>query len=287
MKLPYLTDLSTGSLLTTIDVVFPILHGPNGEDGTIQGLLELSSIPYVGSGVLGSAVAMDKDITKRLLTSAGIATPRHVTLRQRPSPPKATKICSDIGLPLFVKPANQGSSIGITKVDTIDDLPVAVDYALNYDEKILIEEFILGRELEVSVLGNDQRVASVAGEIIIKKQHNYYSYHAKYIDISGVKQLIPAPLSSEQHHLIKDLACKTCNVLEINGMARVDFFLKTLPELDDSHQLLVNEVNTIPGFTDISMYAKLWEASGLPFKDLLQRLINLAIQRYKSMKAFS
>ena len=277
-----LVDLVTGAPPLPLDVVFPVLHGPFGEDGTVQGLLELAGVPYVGAGVLGSAVAMDKEVTKRLLRDAGIASARFRAVRGPLSTAAAERICADLGLPLFVKPANLGSSVGVSKVGRCRDLPGAAATALRHDRKVLVEECVDGRELEVSVLGNDRRTASLAGEIVTGEGHEFYSYTAKYLDAGGAELLIPAPLTDAEHQRAGDLACRACAVLEIEGMARVDFFLRPAAPPRRQPELLVNEVNTIPGFTEISMYGKLWEASGVPFPELLRRLLDLAIERHRN-----
>ena len=280
-------QLATAVRLADLDVVFPVLHGPFGEDGTIQGLLELAGVPYVGAGVLGSAVAMDKEMTKRILRDAGIAAARFRVVRQVPSGPATAQICADLGLPLFVKPANLGSSVGVHKVGSRDELAAAVTDALRHDRKVLVEEAIYGRELEVSVLGNDQRTASVAGEIVTGSGHPFYDYAAKYLDRDGAKLVIPAPLTEAQQARAADLACRACAALEVHGMARVDFFLRGKPcggEGEPDDELLVSEVNTIPGFTEISMYAKLWQASGLPFPQLLRRLLDLGLERHRTRR---
>ena len=281
----HLVDLVTGAPSPPLDVVFPVLHGPFGEDGTVQGLLELAGVPYVGAGVLGSAVAMDKEVTKRLLRDAGIASARFLTLRGPVSAAAAERICADLGPPLFVKPANLGSSVGVCKVAACRDLQAAVATALRHDRKILVEEYVDGRELEVSVLGNDRRAASLAGEIVTGKGHEFYSYTAKYLDAAGAELLIPAPLSDAEQQRARDLACRVCAVLEIEGMARVDFFLRPPSVPQGQAELLVNEVNTIPGFTEISMYGKLWEASGVSFAELLRRLLDLAVERHRMRAA--
>ena len=267
--------------MSGLDVVFPVLHGPFGEDGTMQGLLELAGLPYVGAGVLGSAVAMDKDMTKRILRDAGIASARFCTVRHVPSAADSARICADLGLPVFVKPANLGSSVGVHRVRRAEHLCAAAADALRHDRKALIEEAIEGRELEVSVLGNERRTASVAGEIVTGGGHAFYDYAAKYLDTDGARLLIPAPLTDAQQALAGELACRTCAALEVQGMARVDFFLRSTGGGNDG-ELLVSEVNTIPGFTEISMYAKLWEASGLPFPELLRRLLDLATERHRT-----
>jgi D-alanine-D-alanine ligase len=254
------------------DVVFPVLHGPYGEDGTIQGLLKLAGIPFVGPSVLGSAVGMDKEVMKRLLNEAGISTALYqlVTAWNRDSLDPA-KVIKQLGLPLFVKPANMGSSVGVTKVSTQDALSAAVDIALMYDSKVLIEEAIVGREIECSVLGNSSPRASVAGEVI--PHHEFYSYEAKYIDAQGAGLEIPANLSADELKAVQKLAVETFQVLCCEGMTRVDFFLTK------EGILYVNEVNTIPGFTKISMYPKLWEQSGLSYSQLLDELVEYALER--------
>ena len=274
-------QLAAAVRLTGLDVVFPVLHGPFGEDGTMQGLLELAGVPYVGAGVLGSALAMDKDVTKRMLRDAGIASARFTVVRDPPSAADTGRICAGLGLPLFVKPANLGSSVGVQRVTRADQLPDAVAGALRHDRKALIEEAITGRELEVSVLGNERRSASVAGEIVTGGGHAFYDYAAKYLHTDGARLLIPAPLTDAQQARAGEIACRACAALEIHGMARVDFFLRNSAHNRDG-ELLVSEINTIPGFTEISMYAKLWEASGLPSPDLLRRLLDLALERYRT-----
>jgi D-alanine-D-alanine ligase len=263
------------------DVVFVALHGGAGEDGTVQSLLDLIGIPYAGSGHTGCALAMDKDLTKRLLRDAGIASARFNTVRQPLSDAGAERICAGLGLPLFVKPANLGSSVGVSKVAVCRDLPAAVATALRHDRKVLVEECIDGRELEVSVLGNDRRAASLAGEVVTSRGHEFYSYAAKYLDAEGAALLIPAPLTAGEQQRARELACRVCAVLEVEGMARVDFFLRPAAPPHRQSEFLVNEVNTIPGFTEISMYAKLWEASGVPFPELLRRLLHLALERHR------
>lgn len=276
-----LVELAAGGPALPLDVVFPVLHGPFGEDGTVQGLLEMAGVPYVGAGVLGSAAAMDKEVAKRLLRDAGIASAGFHAVRGPLSPAAAERICADLGLPLFVKPANLGSSVGVSKVRHCRDLPEAAAAALRHDRKVLVEECVDGRELEVSVLGNDHRSASLAGEIVTGAGHEFYSYTAKYLDAHGAELVIPAPLTDAEQRRAGDLACRACAALEVEGMARVDFFLRPAAS-DGQAELLVNEVNTIPGFTEISMYGKLWAASGVPFPELLRRLLDLAIERHRA-----
>lgn len=271
-KVDFLYQLSTQEKTKPVDVVFPVLHGTNGEDGSIQGFLKLSGIPFVGAGILGSAIGMDKEVTKRLLRDADIPIPHYQVVRQVDSNRiDPLQIQAEFGLPLFIKPANLGSSVGISKVKVVDEIKPAIDIAFLYDQKILIEECILGREIECSVLGNEHPEASLPGEI--KPNHEFYSYQAKYLDENGANLEVPAKLPDNLIKKIQEAALKVFQVLEIEGMARVDFFLQ------EDGKLLVNEVNTIPGFTQISMYPKLWEASGLSYKDLITRLIELAIER--------
>jgi D-alanine-D-alanine ligase len=257
-----------------LDVIFPVLHGTYGEDGTVQGLLKLANIPFVGAGVLGSAVGMDKDVMKRLLRDAKIPIARFITIQQyEKNEWSFERVVAQVGLPFFVKPANLGSSVGISKVKTQEEFIAAIDEAFLYDRKILIEEFIPCREIECSVLGNDHPIASVPGELI--PQHEFYSYEAKYIDDNGAYFQIPAKLSSSLVEKVQEMAIAAYRTLCCEGMARVDFFLK------ENGDLLVNEINTIPGFTKISMYPKLWMASGLSYSQLLDRLIELAIERHE------
>jgi D-alanine-D-alanine ligase len=261
-----------------IDVVFPVLHGRFGEDGTIQGLLELAGIPYVGGGVLASAVGMDKDVMKRLFRDAGLPVPKFLVFRSEDlnSHRAACKrnIASKIRFPCFVKPANSGSSVGIHKAHSVRELDAALADALRYDEKVLIEEGIVGREIECSVLGNQAPLASVPGEVI--PSHEFYDYEAKYID-EGSRLIIPAKLTKTQVKRVRELAIAAYKAIECTGMARVDFFVEK-----PSGQVYVNEINTIPGFTQISMYPKLWEASGISYSELIDRLLQLAIERHTS-----
>ena len=255
----------------TIDVVFPVLHGTFGEDGTVQGLLKLANIPFVGAGVLGSAVGMDKDVAKRLLRDAGIPIARFKTFREGDTV-EFQEIVRALGVPLFVKPANLGSSVGVHKAHDEKEFRAAVKDAFRYDRKILVEEFIKGREIECSVLGNEDPIASLAGEVI--PTHEFYSYEAKYLDENGAALEIPAKLPSEIMKRVQNTAVRAFRALECEGMARVDFFIK------ENGDLFVNEINTIPGFTSISMYPKLWEATGISYSELVDRLILLAIGRF-------
>jgi len=264
-----------------IDVVFPILHGTFGEDGTIQGLLEMANIPYVGAGVLGSAVGMDKDVMKRLLQQAGLPIVEFIVLLDKHWTAHRESITAEIenrcGYPCFVKPANLGSSVGISKVRNQRELDPAMELAAQYDRKIIVEQGVDAREVECSVLGNDEPRASVPGEII--PSHEFYDYKAKYLDESS-QLVIPARLSDEQTKTVQKLAIQTFLVTECSGMARVDFFVER-----KTGKILVNEINTIPGFTSISMYPKLWEASGISYSELIDRLIQLAIERHQSRQS--
>lgn len=269
-----LVCISDASIRNEIDVVFPVLHGAYGEDGTVQGLLKLANLPFVGAGVLGSAVGMDKDVAKRLLRDAGIPIANflvcHKWNRDSLTFAEASRY---LGLPLFVKPANAGSSVGVSKVRTEEQFKQAIEAAFAFDSKVLIEEFIEGREVECSVLGNEQPIASRVGEIIA--QSEFYSYEAKYIDESGALLEIPAKMPQATEDSIRETAVKAFRVLCCEGMARVDFFLTK------DNRAVVNEINTIPGFTKISMYPKLWEISGIPYRELIDRLIQLALERHE------
>lgn len=259
-----------------LDAVFPILHGPMGEDGTMQGLLELVDLPYVGPGVLGSAVGMDKDVMKRLLRDAGLGVADCVTITS--SDIDADEIIEQLGLPLFVKPANMGSSVGVNKVDTIEALQPAILEALRYDTKVLIETGIVGDEIECAVLGNGDPEASTVGRIV-PQSAAFYSHDAKYVDSDGALLEIPAKLPKDVMEQARQTALLTYQILGCEGMTRVDMFVQK----DGS--LVVNEVNTIPGFTNISMYPKLWEASGLSYTDLITRLLELAVERHATRAA--
>jgi D-alanine-D-alanine ligase len=263
---------STGAAFGRVDVVFPVLHGPFGEDGTIQGLLKLANIPFVGAGVLGSAVGMDKDVMKRLLRDAQVPIAKFLAFQRADLKNiRFAAVAKALGLPLFVKPANLGSSVGISKVSKRDHFSRAIRDAFRYDNKIVIEECIRGREIECSVLGNENPIASLPGEIIV--QHDFYSYDAKYIDEKGARFEIPARLPKAVVQKIRALALRSYQVLCCEGMARVDFFLRA------NGRVVVNEINTIPGFTKISMYPKMWQASGISYARLIDRLIELALER--------
>jgi D-alanine-D-alanine ligase len=269
-----LLDLSGNRELGKLDVIFPVLHGPYGEDGSVQGLCRLANMPCVGAGILGSAVGMDKDVMKRLLRDAGVPSARFLVFTRGTAAPDFTAVAAALGTPVFVKPANLGSSVGISKAGTTGDFTQALAAAFQYDTKVIVEECILGREIECSVLGNTDPVASVPGEIVTGSGHDFYDYNAKYLDEKGAELRIPAPLDGPTAEKVRALAVRAFTVLCCEGMARVDMFLR------ESGEVLVNEINTIPGFTRISMYPKLWEASGISYRDLVDRLIQLALQRH-------
>jgi len=251
-----------------VDVFFPIVHGTYGEDGTIQGLLELAGVPYVGAGVLGSAVGMDKDVMKRLLREAGLPVGDFWVTRSKDIEAFIGEFGKELPYPVFVKPANLGSSVGITKAHNVGELPAAIAFAAEFDRKIIIEKGIDAREIEISVLGNDDLKASIPGEIIPSRE--FYDYQAKYVDDDS-RLIIPAPLSEQQVRQAQDLAIRSFQALDCSGMARVDLFLEK-----PTGKFLVNEINTLPGFTNISMYAKLWREEGLSYAQLIERLIFLS-----------
>jgi D-alanine-D-alanine ligase len=265
------TSFSKTDIKKRLDVVFPILHGAFGEDGTVQGLLKLANVPFVGASVLGSAVGMDKDVMKRLLRDAKIPIAKFLVFRFNEAI-NYENVVKKLGLPLFVKPANLGSSVGISKVKNEKEFKKAVKDAFLYDHKILIEEFIEGREIECSVLGNENPKASLPGELVVK--HEFYSYEAKYLDEDGMIPQIPANLSKNVIKKIQQLAVQTFQVLSCEGLARVDFFF------NKKGKLLVNELNTMPGFTAISMYPRMWAESGVSYSKLIDKLIQLAIERF-------
>ncbi len=258
--------------LETLDVIFPIIHGTNGEDGTIQGMLKLAGIPFVGADVLGSAIGMDKDVAKRLLKEAGIPIADFVTVKKYELDKLDFEMVEEkLKYPMFIKPANAGSSVGVSKASNRKELVEGLEKAFLYDYKVLVEEFIKGREVECAILGNENPIASAIGEII--PTHDFYSYEAKYIDEKGALLEIPAKIDSEVVKKLQEIAIETYKTLCCEGMARVDFFLT------EDGKAIINEINTIPGFTKISMYPKLWEVSGLSYEKLIDRLIELAIER--------
>ena len=260
-------------------VVLPLLHGPMGEDGTVQGLLDLAHVAYVGSGVLGSAVSMDKATTKRVLAAEGIAQPKFVALREDDlaDASRVAQAVQQLGLPVFVKPANMGSSVGVAKAKTVDEAIAAARAALAYDEWVLVEEAVTGREIEVAVLGNREPRASVAGEIVPGRE--FYDYEDKYIG-DGAQLLVPAPLSDAESTTVRNMALQVFRAVRAEGMARVDFFYEERrSDGSPGRGFLCNEINTIPGFTPISMYPKLWQASGIAYSALIDELIALALER--------
>jgi D-alanine-D-alanine ligase len=272
------------------DVIFPVIHGPLCEDGTVQGLLELTDIPYVGCAVLSSAIGMDKDVSKRLIQYAGIAVPRFFTIKRGQWDMDAASFCdlvsNEIGYPLFVKPANTGSSVGVEKIKSKDHLKTSIDRAFQYDTKVIIEQGINAIEIEVAVLeslvyGKDP-IVSIPGEIRPSTSHEFYSYASKYIDEKGAEAIIPAPLSKELQEKIQTIAKTIFLTLECEGMARVDLFLER-----NTHTIYFNEINTIPGFTQISMYPKLMNASGISYSELLTHLVLLAMERHTRKSSLS
>ncbi len=268
-----LWELGGKQLPIKLDVIFPVLHGPLGEDGAMQGLLKISETPFIGPDVLGSAVGMDKDIMKKLLHEAGIPIGAYITLRMEDPPLSFEEAKARLGLPIYVKPANMGSSVGISKVSAKEQWEAALKEAFRYDTKIVLEENIEGRELECAVLGNEHPEASAIGEIAPAKA--FYDYEAKYLSDEDAELLIPAPLDEQTARRIRQTAIRTYKALACSGLGRVDVFLK------ENGDILVNEINTLPGFTNISMYPKLWEYSGLPYTDLIHKLAELAIERHQ------
>jgi len=265
-----------------IDVMFPVLHGPRGEDGTVQGLFELMNIPYVSCGVGSSAVCMDKVFSKQILSNAGLPVVDYLVFYKHDLPNKLPQIISDVeahlGYPCFVKPANLGSSVGVSKARDRENLEKALLLAAEYDRKILVEKAIDAREIECSVLGNEDPKASLPGEII--PSNEFYDYKAKYLDGGKSKLLIPAPLAGEQIKKIQELSVKAFKALDCSGMARVDFLIDKISGI-----IYINELNTIPGFTKISMYPKMWEASGISYKQLIDELIQLAQKRHQQKQS--
>jgi len=286
--LPFQTDASpmrrASDRAINVDVIFPVLHGTFGEDGTIQGLLELADIPYVGAGVLGSAAGMDKDIMKSLFIAAGLPIVKHVTILRsdwKKDRKKVEKLVGKLKYPVFVKPANLGSSVGISKAHNKKELGPAIEEAAKFDRKIVIEQGVGGnkekaREIECSVLGNDEPAASIPGEIVPVKE--FYDYNAKYLD-EGSQLIIPAKLTKPETKKVQELAIKAFKAVDCSGLARVDFLVDP-----KTRKIYLNEINTMPGFTAISMYPKLWAASGLEYSDLIDRLIQLGVERHEDKK---
>ena len=270
---PYLVSLTQKTDAKPLDVIFPVLHGTYGEDGTVQGLLKLADIPFVGASVLGSAIGMDKDVMKRLLREAGIPTAKFRTIyRSDVANLKFEEITRELGCPLFIKPANLGSSVGITKVKNEQDWDKALNLAFQYDNKVLVEEAVQGREIECGLLGNEHPIASLPGEVIVTKCE-FHSYESKYFDDAGTQFIVPANLPQETIEKIQKLAIDTYKTLCCEGLARVDCFLT------DTGDLKVIEINTIPGFTNLSAYPMLWKASGWDLPKIVDRLIELALER--------
>jgi D-alanine-D-alanine ligase len=288
------SSISPAHDVLQLDVVFPVLHGTFGEDGTMQGLFELAGLAYVGSGVLGSATGMDKEVMKRLFLAAGLPITKHVTFLRREWEKNPKKIIArletELKYPLFVKPANLGSSVGINKAHDRKELGPAIEVAAGFDRKIVVEQAVGGRgnrakmgkarELEVAVLGNDEPIASVVGEIVPGKE--FYDYEAKYLS-EGSQAIIPAKLTKQQSKQVQAMALDAFRACDCAGLARVDFLL----DAGDSGRLYLNEINTMPGFTSISMYPKLWEASGVKYRDLISRLIELALERKMEQEQIS
>jgi D-alanine-D-alanine ligase len=270
--------LSSDGSKVTVDVAFPVLHGPYGEDGSVQGMFKLASIPFVGPSLLGSAVGMDKDVMKRLLRDAGLPIGKYISLRKSETIPAFSDIEKAIGMPCFVKPANLGSSVGISKAGNEEELEQAIKMAFQFDKKIVLEEFIPGREIECAVLGNEDPKASVTGEVIV--HHDFYSFDSKYIDDQGSETKVPADLPAEISEKIREYAVRTFTALECEGLGRVDVFYQ------ENGNLVVNEINTIPGFTSISMYPMLWKASGIEYGPLIDKLIQLAFDRFEVEQQF-
>lgn len=270
-----LVNVTTHTALSQIDVIFPIVHGTLGEDGTLQGMLRILNIPFVGSDVLGSSVCMDKDVCKRLLRDAGLNVAPFVTVtRANPSRYTFADLEKSLGLPLFIKPANQGSSVGVSRVTNEAEFTEALTLAFRYDSKVVIEKGIKGREIECGILGNDNPQASRCGEIVVKG--GFYSYDTKYIDGEAAQLFVPAKLDKAIEDTIRDVAIRAFQATECFGLARVDVFLT------DDNEVIVNEINTLPGFTKISMYPKMWGASGIGYSDLITHLIELALERHQS-----
>ena len=261
-------------LSRSVDVVFPVLHGPFGEDGTVQGAAEIAGVPYVGSGVLGSAAAMDKDVAKRLMRDGGLPIPRFLSFAQGDAP-AFEAVVAELGRPVFVKPARLGSSVGISKAGTQEEFAQAIAEAFRHDRKILVEEYVRGREIECGVLeGEDGSLtASLPGEIVPSNRHGFYTYEAKYLDEEGAAIKVPADLNPEVSEKVRSLSIEAFRALGCEGLARIDFFLR------EDGKLMVNEVNTLPGFTNISMYPKVMEALGISYPELIDRLIRHALAR--------
>ena len=270
-----LINLHTNTELPQLAAIFPIVHGTGGEDGSLQGLLKTMNIPFVGPGVIGSALCIDKEVAKRVLNESGIANSKFLAYNSsQRNQITFEKAKEALGVPMYIKPPNLGSSVGISKVTTKKEFDAAIDLALKFDRKVLIEQNIIGREIECAVMGNAQVSASPVGEVVTNEDsHTFYDYTAKYLDANGSVTMIPAQIPIDTQNKIREIAIKTYQALNCEGMARVDVFLT------ENGDIIVNEVNTLPGFTDISMYPKLWEAGGIPYAELITKLIGLAIER--------
>ncbi|MCZ0755824.1 D-alanine--D-alanine ligase [Anoxybacillus sp. J5B_2022] len=273
---------TNGQTEDTIDVIFPLLHGPNGEDGTVQGLLELLNIPYVGNGVLASAAGMDKVIMKNLFAQAGLRQAKYVSFLkkewQHNEEAAYDKVESELGYPCFVKPANAGSSVGISKCKKREELKQAFMDAFRYDRKVIVEEAIVGREVEIGVIGNDEPVCSVVGEIVPKKE--FYDYEAKYED-GNTELIIPADITDEEYKTIQQMAIAAFKALDLSGLVRADFFLTK------DGVVYINEVNTMPGFTPFSMFPLLWKHSGVSYPELIEKLVQLALERHQEKQTIT
>lgn len=269
---------SEDKAIENIDVVLPILHGIMGEDGTVQGLLEICDIPYVGCVLLSSAMCMDKDATKRMLTTANLKVADGITLYKHKYQEQLKEMNFKFNYPIFIKPANQGSSVGVSKVDEEQDFIKALEYGFKFDAKVLVENGIKGRELEVAVIGNNTPITSVPGEVIVNQ--DFYSFENKYIDEDGATISIPAELTDEQQHLVRETAVKAYEALDCKGLSRVDVFLT------DDNEVIINEINTLPGFTSISMFPKLFEVTGIEYSQLIEKLLQYAIELFNENKVY-
>lgn len=267
-----------GSINISIDFVLPILHGKYGEDGCLQGMLRTMGLPFAGCAVASSAVCMDKDFTKRILESSCIPIAPYLTF-YKGDEVKYQEVTSKLGVPFFIKPANTGSSVGVYKIKSQAEFEKYISIVFQYDEKIVIEQYIAGREIECAILGNETPIASVLGEII--PHHEFYSYEAKYIDPTGAELVIPAPLQDDLTAKVQSYALRAYKIMGCKGLSRIDFFITS------SNEIYLNEINTLPGFTNISMYPKLFEASGISYTELISRIIELGLQDYKQWNSFS
>lgn len=268
----FIIDDGNGQIIDSIDILFPVMHGSFGEDGTVQGLFRSWELPFVGCDILGSALCMDKDLTKRVLRDSDIPVVKWVTVRKYDDIPGFQRIVEELGLPVFIKPANAGSSVGVSKVNAEPEYWQSIEEAFRHDEKILIEEACIGKEVECAILGNSHPMASPIGEIV--PTENFYDFDSKYLNSAGASLKIPAEIDQNIAKKIQDTAIKAFKLLECRGLSRVDFFLKP------DNSFVLNEVNTLPGFTATSMYPLLWAQAGLSFSDLLDKLIELAVERY-------